>query len=577
MIATIRKHSKWLLWLIAGATIFSFVYFMGSGPNRMGAGGGGSQGVDTNTIGGSIYGVKVTQDMYDAMSHDEDLFSLFNYGNWPWKNPNLTPDMLKQQIYIRMMLVEKAKQLGIHVNDQQAAQAAAMYLRSPGLLRALGARGSSVPFDAFVQQILTPAGLTDTDFDRFVRDDLAVQQLQSVYGIAGQLITPQEAAIEYVRQFQQLSVQAVFFSASNFLAQTVVTPTDVGIYYTNFMAEYRLPVRAQVSYVLFSISNYLGQAEQELEKTNFDAQVNYVFSQIGLQGVPGAKTADEAKTTIRNTLIRRQALSDAGVQANNFAQAVYNVANSSNTPAEDLAIVARQNHLTVETPAPFAEDYGPQDFAASPIFTRAAFELTSDSPISEPVAAPEGVYLIALESFLPSEIPPLDDIRAQVTRDLQLREAIMLAQRAGTNFARNVSLQMAAGKSFTAASMAAGYYPQTMPPFALSTQELPELGDRATLNQFKQAAFTTPIGMPSDFMPTASPDEMTLSPEEGGFVLFVESRLPVDQSEMAKELPEFTAQLREQRQNQMFSEWLMREASRELRNTPIYTGNSAMR
>ena len=32
MIGTIRKHSKWLWWIIAGLTIISFVVFMGSGP-----------------------------------------------------------------------------------------------------------------------------------------------------------------------------------------------------------------------------------------------------------------------------------------------------------------------------------------------------------------------------------------------------------------------------------------------------------------------------------------------------------------------------------------------------------------
>ena len=60
MIGTIRKHSKWLLWIIAGATIFSFVYFMGSGPAR--SGGGGYQSVNTNLVNGTIYGPEVLRD-----------------------------------------------------------------------------------------------------------------------------------------------------------------------------------------------------------------------------------------------------------------------------------------------------------------------------------------------------------------------------------------------------------------------------------------------------------------------------------------------------------------------------------
>ena len=52
MFGTIRKHSSWLWWIIAGLTIVSFVGFMSSGPARGGRGGGGSYG--------TIYGKEVT-------------------------------------------------------------------------------------------------------------------------------------------------------------------------------------------------------------------------------------------------------------------------------------------------------------------------------------------------------------------------------------------------------------------------------------------------------------------------------------------------------------------------------------
>ena len=57
MIGTIRKHSAWLWWVIAGLTIISFVVFMGSGPGRNGGRGG------TGDFG-TIYGRKVTAQEY---------------------------------------------------------------------------------------------------------------------------------------------------------------------------------------------------------------------------------------------------------------------------------------------------------------------------------------------------------------------------------------------------------------------------------------------------------------------------------------------------------------------------------
>jgi hypothetical protein len=57
--------------------------------------------------------------------------------------------------------------------------------------------------DEFIKQVLTPENLTDADFERFVRHDLALQQLIGVVGVVGQLVTPQEAAGFYNREHQE--------------------------------------------------------------------------------------------------------------------------------------------------------------------------------------------------------------------------------------------------------------------------------------------------------------------------------------------------------------------------------------
>ena len=191
---------------------------------------------------------------------------------------------------------------------------------------------------------------------------------------------------------------------------------------------------------------------------------------------------------------------------------------------------------------------------------RAAFELTPDEPLAGPVVGPDAVYVIALVKQLPSEIPSFDQIRARVTEDYRLHEATLLAQRAGTNFVHTLTSQMAAGHTFASACVAAGLQPQALPPFSLSTRDLPELGGRAELDQLKQAAFSTPVGHTSGFEETS----------DGGFVLYVQSQLPVDQAAMNAQMPQFIARLRRAQQNEAFNEWLQIEANRELRNTPAY-------
>jgi hypothetical protein len=132
--------------------------------------------------------------------------------------------------------------------------------------------------------------------------------------------------------------------------------------------------------------------------------------------------------------------------------------------------------------------------------------------------------------------------------------------RAGTNFTFTLKISMATGSSFASACVAAGLQPQVLPPFSLSTRELPELGEHAELNQVKQSAFTTAIGHAGNFVETS----------DGGFVLFVQSQLPVDPSAMSADLPQFTANLRLSRENEAFNEWLNGQVREEYGGLPIF-------
>jgi hypothetical protein len=542
MIGTIRKHSAWLWWVIAGLTIISFVVFMGSGPGRNGGRGG------TGDFG-TIYGRKVTAQEYVEARNAFYIFYRLHYGEWPDHAKNFTDSDRERETYIRILLDRKATALGVHVSDDVIVAAAGE------MLRTLGRNGQPETMDRFVNEVLAQEGLTAADFKRFVSQDLTIQQLVQVMGLPGALITPQEAAAFYQREHQELSVQAVFFSASNYLAQIVATPGAVAQFYTNYLAAYRLPDRVQVNYVAFELSNHLAAAEQKIGPTNLDSQVEAIFRDHGMDAIPGAKTADEEKLKIRAALIRQEAAVETHKAANDFAGSLF-----TNDPvqADNLVVVAKKFGIPVHSTAPFSASSGPAEFSAPDEFIKAAFSLTTDDPLAGPVAGPDAIYVLALAGQLPSEIPPLDQIRARVTQDFQQREAALAAQRAGTNFVTAILPRLAAGKTFAAASVAAGYSPEVLPPFSLSTGELPELGDRVELNLLKRAAFTTSVGHTSGLVET----------DDGGFVLFVQSQLPLDQAAMNAQLPQFASQLRRGRQNEAFNNWLQAEASRELRNVP---------
>ncbi len=79
------------------------------------------------------------------------------------------------------------------------------------------------------------------------------------------------------------------------------------------------------------------------------------------------------------------------------------------------------------------------------------------------------------------------------------------------------------------------------------------------LNQFKQITFSTPPGRISPFQMTT----------EGGLIVYVKSKLPLDEAKMSATLPSFANYVRQNRQNEAFNAWFRKEAERGLRDTPL--------
>src|SRR3974377_1022131 len=125
MIGTIRKHSKWLWWIIAGLTIISFLYW-GAGPT---ARSGNGRAISDF---GTIYGRKITRQDYINARNAYYIFYRLHYGEWPDKNPNLSREELEREIYLHLLFDFKAANLGIYVSDDDAKQAAVDMLRSYG-------------------------------------------------------------------------------------------------------------------------------------------------------------------------------------------------------------------------------------------------------------------------------------------------------------------------------------------------------------------------------------------------------------------------------------------------------------
>jgi hypothetical protein len=541
MFGTIRKHQKWLWFVIIAVVIFGMATFnqMNRSDNQR-RGGAGNRGV--------IEGRAVTETEYRNARVEADLNYFMRARQWPDAAAAQAGWHPEMETYKQIFLKRKLEQYNIHTDSDLVAQLAGLILRSFG-------QGHNIPLDAFEDQVLKPQGITAEDFERFLEHDLSVQQLSSIIGASGKLITPAEIQALYVQEHQDLKVDAVFFSASNYLADiSEPTPAALGQFYTNEEAEYRLPDQMQISYVRFSATNYV-EAEKQIE-SKLTNGVDKIYNELGTNVLSMGATEQERKNNIRQNIIQMTARTNAAVAANSFLK---DLLEKEPARADNLNALAKEKGLEVQVTRPFDKQTGPSSLQLSSRFPVSdLFNLTSDEPFVEtPVGGQDGVYIFAFNKFIPSRVPPFDEIRSQVIADYKYVEAQQIAQMNGHIFAQTVTNGLAKGQSFAAISAGAKMTPTQLPPFSVATETLPQVDDH-DLTTLKQAAFNTPIGKTSEFTPLST----------GGVVLYVRERLPLDQAKMNAELPDFSKAVREQRESEAFQAWFSKEAPTALRDIP---------
>jgi hypothetical protein len=545
MFGTIRKHQTWLWAVIITLTVISFVIYF-SPYSKMNSGGGRS----SDNLG-SINGQKVTRQQYVNASREVNLHFFLTSTHWMDEDRKRSDIEIEREVYNWLLLTQKQEQLGVHVSDEAAAEMARQMIRP---FERMGITSPKV----FIEKVLPLHGMQVSDFERYLRHFVGIQELISAFGLSGRLVTPQEAKALYEREHQEVATEAISFNVSNYMASVAASPEAVSQFYSNRVATYMIPDRIQVSYVTFNVTNFLPGAEKALG-TNINDLVESNLQRIGTNVAtlfPEAKTPEEQKAKVREEILKQRALNDAAQKANEFAHSLMDNPTAKPPSFEDAA---KASGYGVQTCAPFDRAEGPKDFEVGPDFIKAAFALTPEEPFAGPFTGKDGAYVIALNKKIPHEIPPLDQIRAQVETDYKRSQALQLARQAGNAFYQTLTNKMDQGIGFSNICAEAKITPLTLPPFSISTRELPEAENLASLNQLKQAAFSTPPGKASQFQSTT----------DGGMLLYVKAKLPLDQTKMDADFPRYLSGLRSSRQNEAFNDWLRREAEKGLRDTPL--------
>lgn len=539
MIGTIRKHQTWLWVFIIVAVVVSFVIYFTPGVTLDNSGA-------PRSAFGSMNGRAIERKQYMIAYNEARIRQFLRSGQWPDGGEARRMGFdLDRQARERLVLMDRMERLGIEVPDATVAawiQDNFSNPSQPGSARQM--------YDTLVRE-LARRGVTESDLARYIRHEIGIGHLLDLTAVASSLVTPREAEARYRQQNERLQAEAAVFSLSNHLAAVHLDPERLATWFTNRQHFYRAPEKVQVQYVRFDATNFLAQAETILaRRTNLVAEIEARYLQAGASRFIDTNgqvmPPDAAKARIREQMLQEDAKLAARKEAALFGTELEKLQPAK---AENLATIAQQKGLPVNTTAPFSEMEGPREIRARQDFTRTAFSLTPERPLSRAIVGEDAVFILALQARFPSEIPTLEAVRDRVTQDFRREEAMLLARQSATNFVTTLTNELAAGKTFTELTTQAGATWLGLPTFGPGSRNLEGWDRRVNLEQVKLVTANLQTNTTSG--PILSAD--------GAFVLFLKSREPAADTEVQEALASYLKELQDERRFEGFSDWFRRQ------------------
>jgi len=550
MFGTIRKHQTWL-WLLIIIAVSAGMLMLFSDTDVL-----GNRVVAAKGEFGSINGKPIDQTQFYEAYRETRLQEFMRSGKWPGNEENVNR-MLERQAANRVYIIHKMREMNIVASDKAIGLMSQEHLHD-------------YPYPQFVQNFLQPNGLTAADYERFVRHEAGIRQLVATAAVSSRFVNPKEAETLWRKENQEIDTKVALFSPSNFLSQVAVTNGALENFYTNRQSLYRLPERTVLSYIAFSASNYLVEADQLIaQRTNINDVVSEYYFRGGTNvwkdtnGVPLPEV--EAKAKIREELRLGEARGVARRAAAQFGNDL--IALPEPYKLATLEKLAAEKKLVVQTTQPFDHQSGLDEFKDErvpmtrdeeeqvsfvQVLRQKAMTLTDEKPVLvNAIPGYNAVYMIARKAKIPSELQPYDKVKAKVEEDYKNFFAQDLARKAGMAFHTNLTNGLMLKKSFDEIAAGAKVLVIDVPPFSPSTRSLTNLDERVNLRLLQNFAGNLEVGQASPFIPQA------------GVIIYVSGRPVIDEKKMAAELDEYIGTLRQIRQGDAFNNWFRRQAEKD--------------
>jgi parvulin-like peptidyl-prolyl isomerase len=492
MIQILRKHRNWLMIVIAILALPFCIYFVRSDIGAI------RPDEFVRMYGRTITLIEARRDarLFDlalALGMSQFLQDLSGRTD---RDPQ--GQVYGQFIINLQILRHEAEGLGVHPAPSEIVE------RVRNLEAFRGPAGFDMnKYSEFVQNVLSPNGQTEAQIEDVVRDALALERIKQLV-TTGIGVSESEAKTDFEKLYAKLSVTLIRLSAADFAKDVKVTDEEVWKYYEQHKAELKSSEKRKVDFV----------------KLTF--------------------TPEQTKLTGKERVDALQKLAD---RANDVSQALLE-------KGADFQQVAAKFQLPVQTTPEFTHADPDPEFRKDPQLSTAAFKLTAQDPISDPIQVGDGFYILHLAGIVEARPLTLEEAKPQIAetiRSQHTRESLLAK---GDEIVKQLREAAAANQPLAAAIEKTGAKSVKLPPFSIVDEAIEKLQeqkpDANELLMVKNAVADLEPGGVSDLFPLGN----------GAAIAIVEKRDPPDPVKYAEQKTAFEQRFLTNMRLVAFREWL---------------------
>lgn len=455
----LQKHNKIVFTILLAVIIVAFVFTIGNMP---GLGGGERQVVATDYFG---YNLQSERDVREMMRYGGISFRI-EHGEHEVSSNQLQSFVLNRVAYENL-----ADTLRIPPPTEE--QLRHFLAGRPAFQNSEGAFDVTA-YSSFIDNIDADPELSTGDVAWVLEQDFRINEARKLLEGPGYVL-PTEVRLQLERNQELWSLDIATIDLNAFQPEIEVTDEQLEEFFAENSFRYEREPRIVFSYVLFDRDDFVDGVPPltEDEVTTYFEQNRARFTP---EPEPATEADDETETEepkevtladvrdeVETALRRQKAIRVAGLSASDFAYAMFQQGTRPGSEAFDELITNYKGELHEAPPASRSEF--PQNLGFSYEAREAVFRLDADRDFSDPVRIGDDYAVLIYKETLPSYVPPMEEVKAEVEQDYRAEERRRLIAERGQEIRASITEKMAEEVSFIEAAESEGLTTESVEPF----------------------------------------------------------------------------------------------------------------